>query len=242
MTLAVQTVKQFVSDSYQLVSASTPTVPLQGWDMQKGVQFLNELIAFYSSSGLLLPISQKVNFILPEAQQFITFGDPTVVPTPDVTAGRLANLENAWLELDGVDYPLIDQSRNVFFASYKYFPQLGLPRFIIIVNEVEVTNMQFYPAGSQQYNVWVYGKFQMAALTENSNMSAFPLYQIRFLRLALAKDLSIYKGRAQAWTPRLEEMYVDAKQQMESVSSFNLSIDVGNESYLNGSWRVKAGI
>ena len=39
-----QTVKQFVTDAYQLISANSPTVPLQGNDMLKGVQFLNELI------------------------------------------------------------------------------------------------------------------------------------------------------------------------------------------------------
>ena len=38
-----QTVKQFVTDAYQLISANSPTVPLQGNDMLKGVQFLNEL-------------------------------------------------------------------------------------------------------------------------------------------------------------------------------------------------------
>ena len=242
MVLAVQTVKQFVEDSYQLISASSPTVPLQGNDMSKGVQFLNELIAYYSADGLLLTISQQVDFVLPIGQEFITFGDPSIVPPPDVPSGRLANCEDMWLTLEGVTYPLIDESRNVFYASYKYDPQVGLPRFIIIRNDVDRTTVRFYPAASQVYDVSVYGKFEPASLTENSDMSGFPLYQIRFLKLALAKDLSLYKGRAQAWTPRLEAQYVEAKQTIESVSSYNLTIDVGNESYLNGSWRVKAGI
>ena len=54
----VQTVKQFLTDSYQLISANTPTVPLQGNDMSKGLQFLNQLLTSYSATGLMLTIAK----------------------------------------------------------------------------------------------------------------------------------------------------------------------------------------
>lgn len=238
-----QTVKDFVQDSYQLISASSPTVPLHGNDMSKGVQFLNELMDAYSATGLMTTIAQHITFTLPIAQQEITFGSPSYVPTPDVTiAGRLSNLQNAWLELDNVTYPLIDESRNTFFASYKYDPQLGLPRFVIITNEVDLTRMRFYPAASQVYTVNIYGKFQLANVDENSLMSGLPSYYIRYLRFALAKDLSFYKARTEAWTQKLEDQYLDSKKDMESVSSVNLNIETEQESYLNGAWRVRAGV
>jgi hypothetical protein len=238
----VQTVKGFVQDSYQLVSASSPTVPLHGDDMSKGVQFLNELLDAFSSTGLMTTIAKEVIFTLPIAQQFITFGSPTYIPTPDVTQGRLSNLQNAWLELDNVTYPLIDESRNTFFASYKFDPQVGLPRFVIITNEVDLTRMRFYPAASQVYTVHVYGKFQLPNVTENDNMGLIPTYYIRYLRFALAKDLAVYKGRMQAWNQQLEDMLVKAEQDMMAASSVNLNIETEQESYLNGSWRVRAGV
>ena len=240
--LYAQTVKDFCQDAYQLISANSPTVPLHGNDMSKAVHYLNNLLKYYSSSSLMLTISQKVNFTIQIGQLFTTFGDPSYVPTPNVTQGRLVNLENAWLELDGVDYPLIDESRNMFFGSYKYFPQLGLPRFVIIVNETNLTQMQFYPGPSQQYNVWVYGKFQLPYMSENDTMANLPQYYLRFLTFALARDLAFYKGRSVAWDAKLEAMYQEAADDMESVSSTNLVIDTANESYLNGSWRLRAGI
>lgn len=240
--LYAQPVKQFVQDSYQLISANSPTVPLQGNDMLKGVQFLNELLKSYSSSSLLLTIAQKINIQVQIGQLFVTFGDPTYVPTPDVTIGRLANLERAWLSLDGVDYPLIDESRGVFFGSYKYFPQLGLPRFVIITNETNLTTMQLYPGPSQQYSLWIYGKFELPYMDENSTMGNLPLYYYRYLRFALARDLAYYKGRSAAWDKKLEAMFQEAKDEMESVSTMDLVIDSANESYLNGSWRLRAGI
>lgn len=242
MALYAQPVKAFISDAYQLISANNPTVPLRGDDTLKGVQFLNELIKSYSSSSLLLTIAKKVTFQLQIGQQFVTFGDPTYTPTPEVTAGRLTNLQNAWLQLDGVDYPLIDESRNVFFGSYKFEPQEGLPRFVIITNDLNLTTMQFYPSASQIYDVFVYGKFELPYLTENDTMQGFPLYYYRFLRFALARDLAYYKGRSSAWDEKLEGMYQQAKDEMESVSAMNLVIDTANESYLNGSWRVRAGV
>lgn len=238
----VQTVKGFVQDSYQLISASSPTTPLHGDDMSKGVQFLNELLNAFSSTGLMTTIARHITFTLPIAQEEVTFGSPTYVPTPDVTEGRLANLQNAWLLLENVTYPLIIENRNTFFQSYKFDPQLGLPRFVIITNEVDLTRMRFYPAASQVYEVNIYGKFQLPDLTENSSMSLVPTYYIRYLRFALAKDLALYKGRMQAWNQMLEDMLIQAQQDMMSVSSVNLNIETEQESYLNGSWRVRAGV
>jgi hypothetical protein len=237
-----QTVKGFVQDAYQLVSANNPTVPLQGDDMQKGIQFLNELLQDYSSTGLLLTVAKTVQFTVAIGQSEITFGTPSQIPTPDVTSGRLANLINAWLTLEGVTYPLIDESRNVFLGSYKYDPQLGLPRFCIIYNETDLTRMRIYPGASQVYTLNVYAKFELAPLTQNSTMAVLPLYFSRYLKFALARDLAFYKGRSSAWDEKLKDMYTEAKQNMESVSTINLLIDSANESYLNGSWRVKAGI
>jgi hypothetical protein len=237
-----QTVKAFIQDSYQLISASSPTVPLHGDDTLKGVQFLNELLNYFSATGLLTPIAQHITFTLPIGQEEVTFGDPTYIPTPDVVNGRLSNLQNAWLELDNVTYPLIIENRNTFFASYKFDPQKGLPRFAIVTNEVDLTRIRFYPSASQVYTVNIYGKFQLPLLTENSDMSLLPMYQVRYLRLALAKDLSIYKGRMQAWNKQLEDMLREAEQTIMSVSSVNLNIETEQESYLNGSWRVRAGI
>lgn len=240
--LYAQPVKQFVQDAYQLISANSPTVPLHGNDMSKGVQFLNELLKSYSSSSLLLTIAKKVTFSVQIGQQFVTFGDPTYTPTPDVIEGRLSNLERAWLELDGVTYPLIDESRGVFFGSYKFEPQQGLPRFVIITNDLNLTTMQLYPAPSQVYTLFVYGKFEMPYLTENDTMQGLPLYYYRYLRFALARELAYYKGRSAAWDQKLEGMYQEAKDEMESVSTMDLVIDSANESYLNGSWRLRAGV
>ena len=242
MALFAQTVREFIKDSYQLISANSPTVPLHGDDENKGIQFLNELLKSYSSSSLLLTIAKKVTFNVSIGQQFVTFGDPTYTPTPDVTEGRLSNLQNAWLELEGVTYPLIDESRNVFFDSYKFEPQQGLPRFVIITNETNLTRMQLYPSPSQVYTLFVYGKFELPYVTSNDTMEGLPLYYYRFLRFALARDLAFYKGRSSAWDQKLESMFQEAKDEMESATSINLAIRGDSESYLNGSWRVRAGI
>ena len=237
-----QTVKDFVTDAYQIISASTPTTPLHGNDMLKGVQFLNELLTSYSGTGLLTTINQLVTFNLFANKQNVTFGDATLIPAPDVTFGRLSNLQNAWLLLDGVTYPLIDQSRNDFFASYKYDPQLGLPRYVIVTNFNDFTNLRLFPGPSQFFQLNVYGKFQLPTLTENSNMSEVPSYYYRYLKLALARDLAIYKGRLSAWTEDLRDLYLEAKKDTESISPVNLAIEADLDSSLNGSWRVKAGI
>lgn len=237
-----ETVRDFVQDSYQLVSAASPTVPLQGYDLSNGIKLLNQLIKAWSSSGLLLTVAKEVVYTLSINQSIITFGDADYLPTPDVTLGRLANMADLWLLLDGVTYPLVIESRDVFLSSYKFDPQVGLPRFGIIFNETDLTRLRIYPGASQPYEFHVYGKFELGTLTANDDMSSLPGYFQRFLKFALSKDISVFKGRAQAWTPLLEEMYIAAKKDMENVSTVNMVINNENESWLNGSWRVRAGV
>ncbi len=237
-----ETVRQFVQDSYQLVSAASPTVPLQGYDLSNGISLLNQLLRAYSSSGLLLTVAKESIYNLSINQSEVTYGFPDHIPLPDVIEGRLANLADAWLLLDNVTYPLIIESRDVFLSSYKYDPQVGLPRFAIVYNETDLTRIRLYPGASQEYELHVYGKFELFPVDSNDDMSSLPGYYLRFLKFALAKDVAAFKGRAAAWTPFLEEMYLDAKKQMENVSTINLVINSENESLLNGSWRVRAGV
>jgi hypothetical protein len=249
------TVNDFVQESYKLITANSPTVSLHGDDLQTGIKFLNILLRSYASSSLALTIAQKVELTVEIGQLFVTFADAGFVPPaswsgnpaygpslPSYQLGRLTNLENAWLSLDGVTYPLIDESRNVFFGSYKYFPQLGLPRFAIITNDLDYTTMQIYPGPSQQYNLFIYGKFELPLVVAGSTLSTLPLYYQLYLLFALARTLAPFKGRSSAWTPELEARYQELRDEMESVSAMNLAIDSANESYLNGSWRLRSGV
>jgi hypothetical protein len=234
----VQTVKEFVTDSYQLISAGTPTTPLKGNDMSKGVQLLNELLSSYSGTGLMLTIAQEISTPVLTGQMFVEFA----ASGADVNVGRLANLADAWLVLTGVTYPLIPVSINTFNEQYKYAPLRGLPIYAIIDDQVDRTRLQLYPAPSQAYELFVYGKFELGILLESGNMASLPLYFTRFLKIALAKELAFYKGRASAWDDKLEKILVKAEDDMSSVSEINLNIcePIGNQ--LNGAYRVRAGI
>ena len=137
---------------------------------------------------------------------------------------------------------MIDESRNVFYDSYKFDPQEGLPRFVILQNQVDVTSMRVYPSPSQVFTLSVYAKFELANLLINGSMAELPTYYTRYLRFALGKDLGFYKGRSEAWTPKLEAELLKCEKDMIAASSVNIAIQAEHDSYLNGSWRVRAGI
>ena len=167
------------------------------------------------------------------------------IATPNIAyikKGRLANLDSAWLQLSGVTYPLIDKSRDEFLAAWKYEPLQGLPRFIITFPETHVVRAQLYPAPSQFFTFLCRGKFQKLPLTSNDTLEGLPDYQELFLLYAVAKYVCKFKGRSGAWTQDLEADYRELKAQMEAASEVNLSIAGDEQSLLNGSWRVRAGI
>lgn len=312
----VYTVRDFANQSYRLINASNPTVPLKGDDEKLSILILNQLLQYYASDGQMLTIAKtlttpvnlgvkEVAFVDPAYPTtstqtevvLLTTGSPSFtvahglshfvgdsvtglgIPTlsvilsidgnvitlnnnatttglssltftHDITdpsivylkEGRLANLDNAWLELSGVTYPMIIKSRDEFLASWKYEPLQGLPRFAIVFPDTDVVRIQLYPAPSQFYTFFGRGKFQLPELTANDDMSWVPMYQRRFLLFAAAKDVSLYKGRADAWTDKLEMQYQQAYDKMVAASEVNLSITGDEQSLLNGAWRVRAGI
>lgn len=233
-----QTVREFVSDAYKIVSSNSPTAPLHGSDQLQAIRFLNELMQYYSGSGLLLTVSKEVTFNVIAGQSEITFAQSGA----DINEGRLANPSDVWLVLQGVTYPLIPIDEDEFFSSYKYQPLLGLPIYYITQAYENSTKMILYPGPSQGYEVHVYGKFEKTELTANDTMVGYPLYYIRFLKLALARELAIYKSRIEAWSDKHEKMYLIAQREMESVSQTNLAVISPNENQLNGAYRVRAGI
>jgi hypothetical protein len=236
------TVREFVEQSYRLISAHSPTVPLYGDDLSLGIRVLNQLLQSYASTGLMITVAKETSVSIAIDQRDITCGPADYVPTPDITLGRLANLDSAWLLLDGVTYPLIIESRNEFLAAWKYDPLKGLPRFIIVMPETDIVRLRIYPAASQVYEFFLRGKFQLNTLTSNDDMNLVPQYYHRYLLFALAKDVAMYKGRMEAWTAPLEQMYQAAKDEMVASSEVNLAIVGERDSLLNGAWAIRAGV
>ncbi len=159
-----------------------------------------------------------------------------------IKEGRLANLDSSWLLLSGVTYPLIDKSRDEFLAAWKYEPLQGLPRFIITFPDTGIVKSQIYPAPSQFFQFFCRGKFQKFPLTINDTLDGLPLYYELFFLYSVARYVSDFKGRSDAWTPKLESKYTELRDKIEAASEVNLSIAGDEQSLLNGAWRVRAGI
>lgn len=237
------TIKQFCDDSYRLINPSTPTQPLHGNDLSFAIRRLNSLLTSYASDGLMMTIASTQSVPLAVNQQFVTVGPASFVPTPNIPIGRMANWDNAWIQLQGVDYPLVFQTRDEWESSFKYEPLNGLPRFIIPFPDVQIVSFRIYPAPSQVFQFFIRGKFQLPAyVSTDDTILTLPGYYERFFLFAVGKDLALFKGRAAAWTPLLEQELVDARNNIAANSEINLSIVGDQESLLNGSWRVRAGV
>lgn len=242
------TVREFVYQMYRLITPNNPTVPLHGDDEKLAIRVLNQVLQSYASSGLMLTIAKTVSVDINLGVKEIIFTDPLYVPPVvdptvlQIAEGRLANLDSAWLLLEGVTYPLIDKSRDVFLSAWKYEPLQSLPRFIITYPETDLVRAQLYPAPSQFYQFFLRGKFQLTQLTSNDDMSSLPQYYHLFFLYAVGKYVSKFKARGAAWTPDLEAEYRELKDNMEAASEVNLSITGEGASLLNGAYRVRAGI
>ena len=235
-------VRRFVEQAYRLISAHSPTVPLHGDDLSTGIDTLNELLESFSATGLNITVARTESCPIIIGQQEVILGSPTDTPTPDITVGRLANYEEAWLILEGVTYPLVNIAREEFLSAWKYEPLQSLPRFTIVYFDVDVTRIRLFPAPSQGYEFFIRGKFQLPTLDSNDDISIVPMYYRMFLKYALARDLADTKARAGAWNDKLEKRYQELKRDIEAASEVNVALVGERESLLNGAWRVRSGI
>ena len=236
-------IKQFLDDSYRLINPSNPTVPLRGNDLQFGLRRLNSLLTSYASDGLMMTIGSTKTVALAVSQQDVTVGPAAFIPTPNIPIGRMANWESAWLELQGVTYPLVFKTQDQWHSSFKYTPLSGLPRFIIPFPDVQIVSFRLYPSPSQFFQFYIRGKFQLPDyVTTDDTILTLPGYYERYFLFAVAKDLALFKGRTEAWTDKLEGELIKAEKNIQANSEVNLAIVGDEESLLNGSWRVRAGV
>lgn len=236
------TVRQFINLSYRLINPSFPNQQVVEDDQPLMLDTLNRLISYYASDGQMLTIATTASCSLSIGQEFVNVGPPSYVPTPDIPIGRLANIDSAWLLLTGVTYPLIYEPRGEFFAAWKYDPLQGLPRFIIALPQTEIVQLRLYPAPSQFFELFIRAKFQLPQYSINDTLINLPDYYIRFLMFALARDTALFKGRADAWTDKLELAYQESYDKIVAASEIDLGIIGDRQSLLNGAWRVRAGI
>lgn len=243
------TIKQFLDDSYRLINPGNPTQPLHGNDLSFGLRRLNDLLTSYAADGLMMTIASTQTVALTVGQEFVTAGPPppvTIPPTPplyNINVGRMANWESAWLNLMGVDYPLVFKTQDQWHSSFKYQPLSGLPRFIIPFPDVQSVSFRLYPSPSQFFQFFIRGKFQLPNyLSTDDTMLTLPGYYNRYFLFAVAKDLALFKGRTEAWTDKLEDELIKASKIIQANSEVDLAIVGDEESLLNGSWRVRAGV
>lgn len=240
------TVREFTRQVYRLITPSNPTIPLHGDDEKMAIKIMNQLLQSYAATGLMLTIAKTLSVPIHQGIKEIWFTDANYPENETDVAyikeGRLANLDSAWLLLNGVTYPLIDKSRNEYLAAFKYEPLVGLPRFIITFPDTKIVKARLYPAPSQPYDFFCRGKFQKVSLDANDTLDGLPEYFELFFLYAVAKYLSKFKGRAGAWTPELEEEYRELKATMQAASEVNVAITGDNAALLNGAWRVMSGI
>jgi hypothetical protein len=73
------TVREFVFQMYRLITASNPVVPEHGDDQKLAIKVLNQLLANYASSGLLLTIAKTVTVDINLPVKEIWFVSPDYV-------------------------------------------------------------------------------------------------------------------------------------------------------------------
>lgn len=104
------TVREFIFQMYQLITASNPTIPLHGNDDSLAIRVLNQILTKYASSGLLLTIAKTYTVPINLPVKYIYFTSPNYVGavTTQTETCTLTAISPSFIVADGSIYSVDD--------------------------------------------------------------------------------------------------------------------------------------
>lgn len=236
--MAVTTANDIVVGAFRLVAAYGVDDVLPGKQIALGITILNEILSEFSSTSKMIPYRERYSFPMTIGKNEYTFSD---LPGFDFVKNRIALLETANIEFDNVIYPcdVVPYTNITALPRVKYLN--AIPRLCYLQNYPEYSSIFFYPAPSDSnlYVATIYAKFQLSYVEPFTELEQVPAYYRRFLKYAVAREISASNASYQ-WTPeRHEEPYQRMYKDIEEGSDLN--IDIKGDSLLKNYFGTYGG-
>ena len=194
------TVNELIIESFETVGIYAPYKIPSGQDIQRGLNYLNELLDYFSHDGVYIPFFSEINFTM-------TVGQDEYVISKDISADVD---HNPIIALDYVNISYYEVLYPVAIVSYDQVdsdirnPEIySRPKRVVLQKNVDTSKVIFYQKPDFSYDCRLRGKTYLSNVTLQQTLSELPRYYHRFLRNMLGRDLkNIYKS--ENWSPEQE--------------------------------------
>ncbi len=237
MALPPRTVNDIIVNAFYLAGINSPDEVPSGQDIHEGQYLLTSLLDHYTSSGIYLPFIKELEFTMTPNKDTYSISD--VVPA-DIVNRPLASLDFVNIQLStDISYPVNIIERVQLFKDLRIKNLSTRPAYVILERAEQSTSLKFYPLPDQAYECTVRGKFFIEPLELNDRLDEVPFYYHRFLRYALARELSSVYSTS-TWKPIQEKEYSEMLKTIASANDIELGVRpsslLQSSNYFNNYW------
>ena len=228
--MAAETIEKLVLNAYYLMGLIDPSESIDGYLIEEGIFLFNDLLDNYVSVDRLIPYYEDLNFTLTVGKSEYAVGPAET--EADITAKKIVSIGQAVVIDQYTSYPLeIINYFNLLDTIYTTNIK-GRPYLLKLQNEINISKLFFYLPPNKAYDVKMKVKFEFDNQADQALINVVPVQYHRFLRYALARELSsIYRARAN-WNPVLEEEFKRMRINLMANSDLELTAD-GNHGLLS---------
>lgn len=214
-----RTANDIIVKAFYLIGLSPDEIP-EGGPVQEALYYLNDLLDYFSSLGILIPFIKEISFPLVTGKDKYTVSN--VIPA-DVNEERIVELDFVNLIRDSISYPVRPVKRGDIFNVSRNINTKTLPDRVLLIRDNQQSTLQFYPVPSFDYECIVRGKFMLDHLELYDTIEELPPYMFRFLRYAIGREmLGVIKSAS--WSERQESDYQLMFKNITATSDINMDI------------------
>ena len=216
-----RTANDLIVRAFYLLGEFSPDAIPSGQDVQDGLYYLNDILDYFSSQGLLIPYIKNVEFTMEVGKGEYTFSN--VITNPDVNSERIVELDYVNIIRDQISYPVRIISRAELFNNARLTDLQSKPGYVILIREELQSKLKFYPVPAFPYECVVRAKYMLDHLELYDQLDEIPPYYYRFLRYALARELKdIYPSSN--WSAQQEQMYQEMLRDIKANNDITMTI------------------
>lgn len=215
-----RTTNDIIMRSYYLMGELSPDELPTASQISEGLYYLNDLLDFFSSSGIFIPFVTELKFNLVANQDKYTISNN--VPA-DVVADQIVEIDYCNVIRDNISYPVRLISRSELFNNTRLVNIKTRPGLVILNRQELFSEIQFYPTPVFPYECNLRIKSYLDSLELLDVLNEIPRFYYRFLRYALARELSSVFPSS-SWTPKLEKEYEFMYQQVVAATDIDMTI------------------
>lgn len=197
MAIFLKNSEELIYEAYQMVSIIGDQETLDDNFNQVGIRYLNEIMARDQVAGMNVPYYNLISFNLVGGQESYVFDLTTEGRT--ATTNPIIELEYCNIFLVPFNQqPMQIVNRNQYYGTWRSMITSAIPSMVLLVPGLNTSSLNFYPIPNSNYQIDVYVKQATDNIQKNETIY-LPPHMIRYLRFALAKDLSL-KYPAGVWS------------------------------------------